>query len=123
MNAPETSILVVDDDRDIALNMSDLLTDLGYHIDIAYDGESALKLVAQNDYDIALLDFKMPDMDGASLYEKIKRLQPALVAIMVTAYAGSDGVDRAKRAGTWQVLRKPVDFEKLLGLIQQAANN
>lgn len=123
MKPPDTSILVVDDDRDIAINMSDVLTDLGYHIDIASDAESALRLVEINAYDIALLDFKMPDMDGVALYEQIKELQPTVVGIMLTAYAGSDGLDRAIRAGTWQVLRKPIDFEKLLGLIQLVADN
>jgi DNA-binding NtrC family response regulator len=45
-----------------------------------------------------------------------------VVAIMVTAYAESDGVDRALRAGTWRVLRKPIDFEKLLGFIEEAVH-
>ena len=118
MNA---SILIVDDDQDIAINMSDVLNDLGYEADIANDGSSALKLARSKQYDVALLDFKMPDMDGAELYARMKKLQPSVVAIMVTAYAESDGVDRALSAGTWQVLRKPIDFDKLLGFIQEAA--
>ncbi len=122
MNHPETSILVVDDDSDIAINMVDLLTDLGYRTDLAHDGHSALKLVENNIYDLALLDFKMPDMDGAVLYERIKKLQPSLVAILVTAYAGSDGVERAKCAGALHVLRKPIDIDELLRLIQEAAH-
>jgi DNA-binding NtrC family response regulator len=116
------SILVVDDDQDIAINMADVLNDLGYDAEIANDGGSALKLVQSKAYDVALLDFKMPDMDGAELYAQIKKLQPGVVAIMVTAYAESDGVDRALRAGTWRVLRKPIDFEKLLGFIEEAVH-
>ena len=117
----ETAILVVDDDDDIRSNVKDILEDLGYRTDTAHDGPSALKLVQQKSYDVALLDFKMPGMDGATLYSEIKKLRPETVAIMVTAYAGSGGVERAKDAGTWKVLRKPVDFGALLHLVKQAA--
>ena len=116
----QRGVLIVDDDIDICHNVRDILEDFGYRTDMAHDGASALRLVQANQYDVALLDFKMPDVDGAALYEDIKRIQPSLVAIMITAYAGSDGVERAKNAGTWHILRKPVDFAHLMHLIQQA---
>ena len=119
--ANEPAILVVDDDDDIRSNVKDILEDLGYRADTAHDGPSALQLVQQNSYDVALLDFKMPGMDGATLYTEIKKIRPEIVAIMVTAYAGSGGVDRAIDAGTWKVLRKPVDVDALLRLVEQAA--
>jgi DNA-binding NtrC family response regulator len=122
MNDKQRSILVVDDDVDICRNVRDILQEFGYRADVAHDGASAVKLVNRARYDVALLDFKMPDIDGAALYNEIKQVQPSLVAIMITAYAGSDGVQRAKDAGTWHVLRKPVDFDQLLPLIEQAAN-
>ena len=118
----EPSVLVVDDDDDIRCNVRDILEDLGYRTDTAHDGPSALKLVQEKSYDVALLDFKMPGMDGATLYAEIKRVRPEIVAIMVTAYAGSDGTDKAKEAGTWKVLRKPVDFDALLPFVEQASN-
>ena len=111
------SILIVDDDVDIGINTSDILEDMGYDTDVATDGASALQLIRSKTYDVALLDFRMPDMDGATLYGHIKALQPDVVAIMVTAFAADDGVSRARAAGTWQVLRKPVNIEKLLELI------
>ena len=116
------SILVVDDDVDISTNVRDILVEFGYRADMAHDGMSALKLVEKNLYDVALLDYQMPDMDGATLYQRIKSIQPSLVAIMVTAHAGSDGVQRAKDLGTWHVLRKPVNLQLLLELIDKAAN-
>lgn len=117
------SILVVDDDQDIASNMSDILKESGYRVDQAHNGSSALQLVSKNAYDVALLDFKMPDMNGADLYGKIKQTQPDVVAILVTAYAGDDGVQRAKAAGTWKVLRKPVDIPAMLGYVEEALQN
>ena len=116
------SILIVDDDEDITANLADILSDLDYVLDVANDGEDAMRLVDRNRYDIVLLDFKMPGVDGAELYRQIKQAQPHVVAIMVTAYAGSNGVERAKGAGTWKVLKKPVDIPELLTLIDEAAN-
>lgn len=113
-------ILIVDDDIDICANVSDILADLGYRTDVAHDAQSALQMINHQTYDVALVDFKMPGMDGATLYSEIRRRQPETVAIMITAYAGSDGAQRALDAGTWRVLRKPLDFSQLLPLIEQA---
>jgi DNA-binding NtrC family response regulator len=112
--------LVVDDEVDTCRNLSDILTDLGYLVDIAHDGPSALDLVRRHPYDVALLDLKMPGMDGLTLYREIKKLRAGTVAIIVTAYAGAATADEAVAAGAWQVVPKPVDFPRLLGLVDQA---
>ena len=117
-NAP--SILVVDDEVDTCRNLSDILTDLGYYVEVAHEGQTALQMVRQKPYDVALLDLKMPGMDGLTLYRQIKKVRAATVAIVVTAYAGGDTKAEALAAGAWQVLAKPVDFPKLLGLVDEA---
>src|SRR6202051_1817645 len=108
MNAATPTILVVDDDVDTCRNLSDILTDLGYHVDTAHDGPSALELVQHKAYDVALLDLKMPGMHGLTLYRAIKRLRAGTVAIIVSAYAGSSTAEEALTVGAWQVLAKPV---------------
>lgn len=120
-------ILIVDDDEDILTNLSDILNDLGYATDTASNGEAAMGRVEQLcpnaeacQYDLCLLDFKMPGMDGVELYQKILVHNPKLRAIMITAYAGDDGIQRAVDAGTWKVLRKPVDIQLLLSMISEA---
>jgi len=120
MSATKPSILVVDDEVDTCRNLSDILTDLGYKVDVAYDGPSALEKVRGNAYDVALLDFKMPGMDGLTLYREIKKLRAGTVAIVVTAYAGGTTTADALAAGAWQVLPKPVDFSRLLRLVEEA---
>jgi two-component system response regulator HydG len=120
MTPTKTSILVVDDDVDTCRNLSDILTDLGHDVDIAHDGPSALELVRGKPYDVALLDYKMPGMDGLTLYREIKRLRAGTVAIIVTAYASGTTSDEALGAGAWQVLPKPVDFGKLLRVVDEA---
>jgi DNA-binding NtrC family response regulator len=116
----ETSILVVDDDIDTCRNLSDILTDLGYRVQTAHEGVTALELVRKNHFDMALLDLKMPGMDGLTLYREIKKLRAGTVAIIVTAYASSTVAEEALTAGIWQVLAKPIDFSKLLSLVDEA---
>jgi CheY-like chemotaxis protein len=116
------SVLVVDDDVDTCSNLSDILTDLGHRVDMAHDGPSALEMVRRKHYDVALLDLKMPGMDGLTLYREIRRLRADTVAIIVTAYAGAGTTEEALAAGAWQVLAKPVDFPRLIGLVGQAVD-
>lgn len=118
---PAHYVLIVDDEVDTCRNLSDILTDLGYRVDTAHDGEAALELVRRNPYDVALLDLKMPGMDGLTLYREIKKLRAGTVAIIVTAYASSATAEEALAAGAWHILPKPVDFPKLLKLVEEAA--
>lgn len=120
MNDSPPSILLVDDDVDSCRNVSDILDDLGYQVDVAHDGASALVLARERSYDVAVLDFKMPGMDGVTLYRHLRAHNPATVALLVTAYASEDTASAARSAGTWRVLRKPVDIPSLIGLIDEA---
>jgi CheY-like chemotaxis protein len=110
----------VDDEPDTCRNLCDILEDLGYHVDIAQDGYAALELVRRKHYDVALLDFKMPGMDGITLYRRIRDLCSDTVAIIVTAYATRDATEEALAAGAWKVAPKPIDFPKLLKLVDEA---
>jgi len=105
-----TSILVVDDDRDTCASMSDILSDLGYPVDVAYDGPNALKVFALGRHRLALLDYKMPGMDGLELCQRLKRSQSAVEVVLVTAFASAATTDAAVEAGVRRVLPKPVDF-------------
>jgi CheY-like chemotaxis protein len=117
---PPASILVVDDEIDTCRNLSDILTDLGYQVDTALDGFAALELARKKPYDIALLDLKMPCMDGLTLYRELRKLRSSTVAIVVTAYASKATAEEALSAGAWQVLAKPVDLGRLLTLVDEA---
>jgi CheY-like chemotaxis protein len=113
-------ILVVDDDADTRCNIADLFEDCGYSVDSAEDGESALKQAQRHVYDVGLLDLRMPGMDGVALCRRLKQLRPGMVTLVVTGYA-SDGLDdEARAAGACKVFHKPVDFAKLLEIVEQA---
>jgi DNA-binding NtrC family response regulator len=120
MNPATPSILVVDDDQDICLNLSDILTDLGYQVDTAADGAAALERIRQRHYDVAVLDLMMPNMDGAELYAELKKVRAEIVALLVTAHPASPRAETALAAGVWQILPKPLEFPRLLGLVEEA---
>jgi two-component system response regulator HydG len=112
-------ILIVDDEPDTCANLCDILTDLGYQVDTAHDGFAALELVRKHSYDLALLDLRMPGMDGLELYRRMREISAGTVAI-VTAYATSDTAKSILAAGAWQIVPKPVNIGSLLGLVAQA---
>jgi len=115
-------LLVVDDDPDTCANLSDIFTDLGYRVDVAHDGSEALKLVEQNAYDLALLDLKMPGMNGLELYREIRRISSGTVAIIVTAFVSSDTAKSVIEAGAWRIVPKPINFGQLQSEVDEALN-
>jgi two-component system, NtrC family, response regulator HydG len=117
---PTPRILVVDDDPDICENLKDILSDIGYHVETALDGPSALELLNGKPFDVVLLDFRMPGMNGVTLYRKIKEQRAGTVALLLTAFAGPVTTRDALSAGAWKVLAKPVDFSSLLHLVAEA---
>jgi CheY-like chemotaxis protein len=114
-----TSILLVDDDKDTCSSLSDILSDLGFGVDMAYDGASALELSGRNGYLLALLDYKMPGIDGLELCYRLKRLQPDIEVALVTGFVSADTADMAFEAGVQRVFPKPVDFAKLIPFVEE----
>jgi DNA-binding response OmpR family regulator len=110
----ENSILIVDDDEDAGQNLGDILTDMGYQVGIATNGFSALELARTRKFEIALLDFKMPGMDGLTLARKLKELSCTMVVILTTAYANRETIAAAPEHGIWRVFSKPLDLQRML---------
>ncbi len=119
MDALARKILVVDDDADTLCNLADLFSESGYCIDTAEAGDIAMEQARQKRYHVALLDLQMPGMDGLTLCRRLKQMQPAMVAMIVTAYSGGLE-DEAREAGAQRVLPKPIDFPTLLILVENA---
>jgi CheY-like chemotaxis protein len=116
-----SSILVVDDDQDTCASLSDIISELGYQVGVAYDGPAALELSRRHPYGLALLDYKMPGMDGVELYGHLKEVHADTVGILVTAFAADSTIQAAVRVGIRHVLPKPVNFGHLIPLIEEVA--
>jgi two-component system response regulator AtoC len=112
------SILVVDDDRDTCASVSDILSNLGYRVDVAHDGQNALKTFEKGRHRRALLDYKMPGMDGLELCQHLKGAQPDVHVVLVTGFSSEATTDAAAKVGVRRVMAKPVDFEELIPLVE-----
>jgi len=116
LNGPP--ILIVDDDQDNCLVLSKLLNRRGYPVDVAFDGEAALELLRRNSYRLALIDYRMPGMNGVELYRHMNEVRPNVVGVFLTGYPTIDTVFPAIDAGVERVLAKPVDINELVGIIE-----
>ncbi len=113
-------ILVVDDNEDFCSNLADILQLKDYAVATAYDGFAALELAKQNHFDVVIMDVKMPVMNGVDAFKRMKTIAPDTAVIMVTAYAMEELIKEALREGAFGFLSKPLDIEKLFGLIERA---
>lgn len=107
-------VLIVDDNRELGDNLAEILAEAGFDNDVFHDPERALATVQRGQYAAALIDIKMPTMDGVSLYRALKARDPGLPAIAITAYARDSDVRRALEAGVIAVLPKPLAIPALL---------
>jgi DNA-binding NtrC family response regulator len=113
-------ILVVDDNPEFCQNLADILETEGCEVATAYDGFKALESVKQNGFDLVFIDIKMPVMNGVETFKKMKEIAPGTPVIMMSAYAVEDLIKEALQEQAFGFLKKPVDFEKLYKLIEQA---
>jgi len=114
-------ILVVDDDPVVTKSFDRVLSNKGYAVITAANGEEALKKIAAEDYDLVYTDIKMPGMDGIEVASRIKSNQPWLPVVIVTGYGSDENVTRAKAAGVSRVLHKPLSPEMIEGSVHEAA--
>lgn len=112
-------IIIVDDDENIRKTMQTILEDEGYVVDLAVTGNEAIKMTQETAYNIALLDIRLPDMEGVELLKLIKDNVPRTRKIMVTGYPSMQNAISALNKNADAYLVKPVDVEKLLNMVKE----
>lgn len=113
-------ILLVDDAEAFTSNMSKLLSRRGYEVKALHDGQSALDAVGEEDFDVVVLDLKMPGMNGMDTLKELKKIRPQMEVIILTAYGTVDLAVEGMHNGAFDYLTKPVRFEELHEKICQA---
>lgn len=113
------SILVVDDEQNFAALLETVLTDRGYGVQTAMNGEAALKLAGQGTFDLALLDIRMGQTNGLSLLSELKQRLPKVKVIMITAYPTPDSYRQSFQKGASAFFAKPVDLQELLQTVRR----
>ena len=114
------TILIVDDDKDVQFTISNILKHAGYETIIAGDGNRALREIRKRSPDLALLDIRLPGMDGIKILEEMKRIDKDLTIVMVTAYGDIKNVVNAMKLGAYDYITKPFDNEELLLVVKKA---
>jgi two-component system, response regulator PdtaR len=112
--------LIVDDNRAFAENVAEIVRDLGDEVSIAASGDEALALAQGRRFDCVVTDMRMPFMGGAELVHQLRRIDPGIPAIVVTAYVGDDELLKARQEGLLAVFQKPLPVTRLLELVQIA---
>ena len=112
-------ILIVDDDETIRTTMKAILEDEGYVVDLASTGEEAIQLTMKTTYNVALLDIRLPDMEGVELLKLMRDSVPRTRKIMVTGYPSMQNAIAALNKNADAYLLKPLDNEKLLNLVRE----
>ena len=106
--------LVVDDNRSLAEDLAEILELEGYSVQVFDDPLEALRRAGELVFDFALLDVRMPGIDGVALHAQLRRGHPEASFILMTAYSEDDRLALALAAGVRRVLTKPVPLEELL---------
>ena len=112
-------ILIVDDEASMRESLQDWFLDLGYQAETARDGEEALKLIAEKNYGLLILDLKLPGQDGIEVLKKARKHHPDLRGIIITAYPSVDTAREAIKQGAIDYLPKPFELSELEKLVEE----
>ena len=117
--AKET-ILVIDDEQLIRRAIVRRLEAAGYDTIEAEDGKTGIERAQDRDVDLAILDYRLPDLDGVAVLRQLKEHDPDILVILLTAYASVDTAVEAMKIGAYHFANKPFDLEALVAMIEQA---
>ena len=112
-------ILIIDDDENIRETLSLALETEGFTVDTANDGQEAITKSFENFYNLAIIDWRLPDIEGTTLLSKLKQTTPRMMKIMLTGFPSIDNAIDAVNNYADAFLVKPVKFEKLLTKINE----
>lgn len=118
----QQKILIADDDIDMCTLLGRFLQKNGYDVQCSHKGSSALELLKENKYDLCICDFRLGDMDGIELVEKIKDLNKGIKVLMITGYSDIKVAVKVIKMGVFDYLTKPILPDELLVSVKKALN-
>lgn len=116
VNVP--NVLIIDDDKGMCKTLSRILELDGYAVTAANTGSNGVACIKESPFNIAILDIKLPDVDGVELLKIIKMTNPDLNIIMMTAYASTENAIKALNEGADAFVTKPFDIEELRAIVR-----
>lgn len=119
MQEKENTILLIDDDKSILRMFTRILQKVGYSVETAETGKEAIEKATARSYNLALIDIKLPDMEGTDLLPKLEEIAPKMIKITITGFPSSDDRVKALNGGASSYLVKPIQPEDLLKIIEE----
>lgn len=113
-------ILIIDDDQQLSLSFSKILTQDGYDTQAAFSGRDGIHKALELAPDLVILDICLPDMSGMDVFEAINKVKPKLPVIIITAYGTTETAIGAIKQGAYDYIYKPFDVPEMLSLIEKA---
>lgn len=113
-------ILIADDEISLRLVLQTAINKIGYEVDTVKNGKEALQMVQENYYDVAILDIRMPEMDGLQAFYKIHKIKPNLPIILMTAFGSSETAVDAMKHGAYDYILKPFNLEEVKIIVNRA---
>ena len=113
-------ILIVDDEKLVRWSLQENFRKEGYRVDLAEDGTEALAKVEGEQYDLVLLDIRLPDISGIEVLQKVKEIDPHLIVMMMTAYGDIETAVSAIKAGAYDYINKPFNVNEIRTRVQRA---
>jgi DNA-binding NtrC family response regulator len=120
MGLKEIRILIVDDEQDLLDTMSKRMRKRGMIVHASSNGLDALELIQKEPIDVVLLDVRMPQMNGIDVLKRIKEIDPMMAVVMLTGHASIESAVTGMEYGAFDYLIKPVDFDSLCYMIEDA---
>ncbi|MBS7645499.1 MAG: response regulator [Candidatus Bathyarchaeia archaeon] len=112
-------ILLIDDDESICETLATVLEEHGYRVEHALTGKDALKKARNQYYNMALIDIRLPDMDGTELIERLEEHNPGIVKIMITGYPSLENAVESLNKGADGYVIKPFKMDELLKVVEK----
>ena len=113
-------LLIVDDEIPFTANLLKLLSRKGYEVSAVNDGYSALRIIEEQEFDVVILDQKMPGIDGVTTLKELKKKRPHMEVIMLTGHGSIESGIQGLQLGAFNYVMKPVTFPELLEQIVHA---
>ena len=113
-------LLIVDDNRDLCKVISDILSDKGFEVTSVYDGESGVSRIKEGNFDLMILDYKLPGINGIEVLRQARIIQPSIITIMMSGYRFETVGEKALDAGVYTFLDNPFSIIKLVEIVREA---
>ncbi len=113
-------VLLVDDEKEYTKVLSNRLTKRGLEVSKADTGSQSIQILRKEDFDVAVLDLKMEDMDGIEVLKIFKKMDSQLMVIMLTGHGSEKAAKEGMEFGAFDYLTKPCELEELLAKIREA---